>query len=79
MFGLFTVLYGVVMILNATSILNDHRFLSQLKLPLASEHRQRLSPSRQRIAETISATRMVFEVPLIVINICYILYEVFLG
>lgn len=79
MFGIFTLLYSVVFLLNGIVILNDERFLSRVKLPLASEYRFHLNAGSQRMVELINVMRAIFEIPLIIANICYILYEICLG
>lgn len=79
MFGLFTLIYSAIFFLNGVIILNDKRFLSRIKLPLSHENSKYLGPSRQSIISLINTTRTVFQIPLIVINVVCIVYEIFLG
>jgi hypothetical protein len=48
-------------------------------LPLDQEYKIYLGPARLRIVEMINALRTVFEIPLLIINLFCILYEIFLG
>lgn len=79
MFGLLSLVYSFIFFLNGVIILNNKRFLSRIRLPLAPENRMYLSPQRQKIVDMINAARAVFEIPLLVINILCIVYEIFLG
>lgn len=79
MFGLFSLIYSFIFFLNGVVILNNKRFLSRIKLPLAPENRMYLSPQRQRMVDMINTIRAVFEIPLLVINTLCVVYEVFLG
>lgn len=79
MFGIFTLLYSIVFFLNALVILHDKRFLTHIRLPLSAEHRAYIGPRRQKIVDIINTVRTVFELPLIIINLVYIIYEIFLG
>jgi len=48
-------------------------------LPLAEEHRVSLSPTKRKIVDSIKAIRTVCEVPLIAVNVFFIIYELLLG
>lgn len=76
MFGLISLLYSVILVLNAFVILDDRRFLSRIGLPLRKEHRSVLSPTCIKIVEVIAVVRTL-EVPLIAANILFMVYELF--
>lgn len=79
MFGLFSLAYAIVFLLNSAVILNERRFLDRVCLPLSPEHRSRLGPGARKIVEFINAIRTVFELPLIALNVFFIVYELLLG
>ncbi|KAI5168416.1 immediate early response 3-interacting protein 1 [Pancytospora epiphaga] len=79
MFGLLSLFYSFIFFINGLVILNDKRFLSRIKLPLAPECRLRISPERQKIVDIINGLRAVFEFPLLALNLFCILYEICLG
>lgn len=76
MFILLSLLYSVVLFLNAFVILDNRRFLSRVGLPLSTEHRQLLPPASKKVVEIISIVRAL-ELPLIALNILFIIYELF--
>ncbi|AHL30150.1 Yos1-like protein [Encephalitozoon intestinalis ATCC 50506] len=79
MFSLMSVVYGVLFLLNSIVILDEKRFLSRVGLPLSPEARGILGPSRKKVVDLIRAIKTVMKIPLIVLNIMCITYEVFLG
>ncbi|ORD94268.1 hypothetical protein ECANGB1_2795 [Enterospora canceri] len=79
MFGVFSILYAVVLFLDAVVILDNRRVLTCLRLPLDKEHRATLSPIRRRLVEMIVGVRTVVEFPLLFLNCLYIIYELFMG
>ncbi|EOB11680.1 Protein transport protein YOS1 [Nosema bombycis CQ1] len=79
MFGLFSILYGFLLLANAIVILDDKRFLTRVCLPLSPEHRGKLGENRRKIVDLINAVRTVMKIPLIVLNIICIVYELLLG
>lgn len=79
MFGLFKMFYGFLLLSNAVVILDDKRFLSKIGLPLAPENRKYLGETRARIVDMINGMRVILRIPLIVINLICIFYEILLG
>ncbi|ELA41891.1 uncharacterized protein VICG_01075 [Vittaforma corneae ATCC 50505] len=76
MFGLISLLYSVVLILNAFIILDDRRFLSRIGLSLRKEHRSALHPTNRKIVEVIAMVKTL-EIPLVAANILFMIYELF--
>lgn len=76
MFFLLSLLYSIALIINSVVILDERRFLNKLKLPLSKIHRSSLPPANQKIVEIISILRTL-ELPLIVVNILFVVYEMF--
>jgi immediate early response 3-interacting protein 1 len=79
MFGLFTMFYGFLLLGNAVVILDDKRFLSRIGLPLAQENRKFLGEKRQKMVDMINSIRVVLRIPLIILNIICIFYEILFG
>lgn len=79
MFGLMSVLYGILFMLNSVVILDEKRFLSRIGLPLSAEASRSLGPGRKKLVDLIKAVRTVVRIPLIAANTTCILYEAFLG
>lgn len=79
MFGLLSLAYAMVFLLNSVVILNERRFLNRVCLPLSSEYRNHLGSGAKKVVEFINAIRTVFEIPLIAFNIFFIAYELLLG
>lgn len=79
MFGLTSIMYGVLFTLNALVILDEKRFLSKIGLPLSPESRNILGPGRKKLVDLLRAIRVVMVIPLILLNIVFMLYELFLG
>lgn len=79
MFGLLSLLYAFSFFANGIVILNQTRFLNKICLPLDEEHRNMLSPAKRKIVDSIKTIRTVCELPLIALNIFFIIYEMLLG
>ncbi|KAH9410828.1 yos1-like protein [Ordospora pajunii] len=79
MFGIMTIAYGALFLLNAVVILDDRRFLSRVGLPLSPDARHTLGPSRKKMVELVRAVKTVTKIPLIILNTLCITYEIFLG
>ncbi|CCI73978.1 ECU09_0925 [Encephalitozoon cuniculi GB-M1] len=79
MFGLMSVVYGTLFLLNSIVILDEKRFLSRVGLPLSPEARNALGPTRKKMVDLIRAVRTVMKIPLVVLNIVFIAYEAFFG
>lgn len=79
MFGLFKMFYGFLLLANAVVILDDKRFLSKIGLPLAQENRKFLGETRARIVDMINGMRVIMRIPLIIVNLLCIFYEIILG
>ncbi|WUR02900.1 protein transport protein YOS1 [Vairimorpha necatrix] len=79
MFGLFTMFYGFILLANSVVILDDKRFLSKIGLPLGQENRSLLGEKRQKVVDMINGIRTVLRIPLIIVNIICIIYELLLG
>ncbi|KAK3337422.1 Yos1-like protein [Cercophora scortea] len=76
-------IYVSCLLINAIAILSEDRFLARIKLSPTS-HDPAFGQSadtsvRYKIITLISSVRTVMRVPLIVINILIILYELVLG
>lgn len=71
--------YGFLLLGNAIVILDDKRFLSKMGLPLAQEHRNLLGEKRRKLVDMINGIRTILRIPLIIVNIICILYELLLG
>lgn len=70
--------YGFLLIGNALVILDDKRFLSKIGLPLSQEHRNFLGEKRKKIVDLLNGLRTVLRIPLIIVNILCIIYELLL-
>lgn len=79
MFGLLSLAYAIIFMLNSIVILNEKRFLNRVCLPLSSEHRSYLDKRLSKVVDFLNAVRTVFEIPLIALNIFFIVYELLLG
>ncbi|EQB61610.1 protein transport protein [Vairimorpha apis BRL 01] len=67
MFGLFKMFYGFLLLANAVVILDDKRFLKFL------------GETRARIVDMINGMRVIMRIPLIIVNLLCIFYEIILG
>jgi hypothetical protein len=79
MFGILSLIYSFSFLANGIVILNQNRFLNKICLPLGEQHRNMLSPAKRKIVDLIKAVRTVCELPLIALNIFFIIYEILLG
>lgn len=79
MFGLLSLVYSFAFLANGIVILNQNRFLNKICLPLSEEHRATLSPTKRKVVDSIKTIRTVCEVPLIALNVFFIVYEILLG
>lgn len=79
MFGLFTFFYAFILLANCVVILNEKRFLRRVGLPLDSDSRKFLGMSRLKLVDLLRLTRTMLRIPLIVINIVCICYEMMFG
>lgn len=79
MFGIFSLLYAIVLGINAIVILDEKRVLEPLGLSFEKNIHKESSHIRQRIVDLIILIRTIFEFPLLIINTFFILYEIFLG
>lgn len=79
MFGFFTLLYACILFSNSIVILNEKRFLRRVGLPLDPEARKYLGKTSLKIVYLLKIARTMMRIPLIVLNIVCILYEVFFG
>ncbi|EIJ89198.1 immediate early response 3-interacting protein 1 [Nematocida parisii] len=74
MFGLGAILYTFTMLGNSVCILNEERFLDNLGITRKSEN----AVVRQ-LSELIRTIKTLSFIPLIVINILFIIYWLILG
>lgn len=79
MFGVFKLAYALIMLVNSMVILNEKRFLRKVGLPLDHEARKCLGHTRAKVARLLRIIRTTTRIPLIILNIVCILYEIFLG
>lgn len=80
MFGLlFKLIYALIMFGNSVVVLNERRFLRKVGLPLDPDARKGLGVTSLKIVNLLRITRTMMRIPLIVLNIACILYEVFFG
>ncbi|KAI5189817.1 immediate early response 3-interacting protein 1 [Nematocida minor] len=74
MFGIETILYTFTMLGNSICILNEDRFLSNLGISRKSDH-----ATIRQLSELIRTVKTLSFIPLIVINILFIIYWLLLG
>lgn len=79
MFGIFRLFYSLIFLCNSIVILDQSRFLKKIGLSLEYTNRTRISGMQLKIIEVIRAIRTVCGIPLIVLNIIGIFYEIVLG
>jgi immediate early response 3-interacting protein 1 len=79
MFGLMSIFEGILFLLNVILILNERRFLSRVGLPLSPEARGKLGPTRKKATDLIRAVKTVMKIPVIVLNVMYIFYQLAVG
>ncbi|KCZ74138.1 hypothetical protein H311_04898, partial [Anncaliia algerae PRA109] len=74
--SLFTLFYAFIFFFNALTILNNQRFLRRIGLPLDPEATSKLSPTRSKIVDLLKIFRGLMIIPLIILNILAIIYEI---
>ncbi|KAJ3068589.1 hypothetical protein HDU98_008262 [Podochytrium sp. JEL0797] len=77
-----TLFYVVVLIVNAIAVLNEQRFLARLGLSESAYANSNFGNEQSitlKVINLISAVRTLLRIPLIVVNILIIVYEVILG
>ncbi|KAI3620315.1 hypothetical protein CBS9595_002282 [Malassezia furfur] len=83
MLGLGTIFYMALLLINAIAILNEERFLNRVGWSNNSRSMSFDTDSeagvKTRLVNLISAVRVLLRIPLIVVNILVIIYELILG
>lgn len=89
MFGFGKLLYVIVLCVNGVAVLSEDRFLNRIgwgsllgAAQLQSQYGVKQGGEgsiKQRMVTLISATRTLMRLPLIVVNILIIMYELILG
>ncbi|AXA49773.1 integral membrane protein required for ER to golgi transport [Malassezia restricta] len=85
MLGLGTIFYVALLLVNSIAILNEERFLSRIGWSTNPRSLSSLdagdgdSGVKQRLIHLISAVRVLLRIPLIIINVLVIIYELILG
>ncbi|KAI3628486.1 hypothetical protein CBS14141_000189 [Malassezia furfur] len=83
MLGLGTIFYTALLLINAIAILNEERFLNRVGWSNNSRSMSFDTDSdagvKTRLVNLISAVRVLLRIPLIVVNILVIIYELILG
>ncbi|RGB30736.1 Yos1-like protein [Rhizophagus diaphanus] len=74
------IIYVILLVINAIAILNEERFLARIGM---SSHLEPgygdVTSFKSKIINLISAVRTLMRIPLIVLNILVIIYEILLG
>ncbi|TPX47878.1 hypothetical protein SeLEV6574_g02388 [Synchytrium endobioticum] len=85
-FGLGTVFYVSVLLINAIAVLHEERFLARIGFTAASTSHQPggfgdpQQPSvKARLIILIGAVRTLLRIPLVIVNVLIIIYELLLG
>ncbi|CDK29266.1 unnamed protein product [Kuraishia capsulata CBS 1993] len=86
MFGLGTLFYSCLFVVNAIAVLSEDRFLNRIgwgssgAVATGFEFQQPGDTNvKSRLVNLISATRTLLRIPLIAINMVVIVYELVLG
>ncbi|GMM34577.1 Yos1 protein [Saccharomycopsis crataegensis] len=79
MMGLGKLLYVVVLLVNAVAVLSEDRFLNRIGWGSSGKQFQNDVSVKGRMINLISATRTLLRIPLILVNVIIILYELILG
>ncbi|PKI84567.1 hypothetical protein MVES1_001799 [Malassezia vespertilionis] len=84
MLGLGTIFYVILILVNGIAVLNEERFLSRVGWSTNSRSMQQdLDMSepgvKARLISLIGAVRVLLRIPLIIVNIVVIFYELILG
>lgn len=74
MFGIFSIVYILVMLANAACILNEERFLCNIGIGKNSSH-----ATLRQLAEIIRVVKTICTIPLILLNTLFIVYEILFG
>lgn len=87
MFGLGGLFYAALFFINAVAVLSEDRFLARIGWTAqptqspgfydASQGQQ--SEVKARLVSLITATRTLLRIPLVIVNVLVILYELVLG
>jgi hypothetical protein len=75
-------LYIIILLINAVAILSQDRFLARINLSQARDPGFGVDPessAKGRIVHLISSVQTLLRVPLIVVNVLIIAYELVLG
>ena len=70
------IFYIALLLINAVAVLNEQRFLAQIGLASANADPQSF---RYKVITLIQAVRTLLRIPLVVVNIMVIVYELLLG
>ncbi|KAJ2509409.1 hypothetical protein GGI11_005892, partial [Coemansia sp. RSA 2049] len=80
MFGFGTLLYVIILLLNAVAILNEERFLARIGWARNSAELYGDTESvKAKLINLISAVRTLMRIPLIIVNVVVIAYALVLG
>ncbi|KAL4402628.1 COPII-coated ER to Golgi transport vesicle protein [Malassezia pachydermatis] len=85
MLGLGTIFYTSLLLINGIAILNEERFLSKVGWSTSSRGMNGFDTPgqeasvKQRMIHLIGAVRVLLRIPLIIVNILVIFYELVLG
>lgn len=83
MLGLGTIFYTALLLINAIAILNEERFLNRVGWSNNSRSMSFDTETdagvKARLVNLISAVRVLLRIPLIIINLLVIIYELILG
>ncbi|KAJ3297053.1 Yos1-like protein [Rhizoclosmatium globosum] len=77
-----TLFYVSVLLVNAIAILNEQRFLARIGLSEQAYQQSNFGNEQTvtlKVINLISAVRTLLRIPLIVVNILIIVYELILG
>lgn len=84
MFGLGKLVYVILLIVNGIAVLSEDRFLNRIGWGTSSNNNQfnqfdEASSIKTRLVNLIGAIRTLLRVPLIIVNVVVILYQLVLG
>ncbi|ODV73611.1 Yos1p [Cyberlindnera jadinii NRRL Y-1542] len=80
MFGLGRLFYVILLLVNAVAVLNEERFLNRLGfLNSQPAFGQPETTALSRLMNIVSSVQTVMRMPLIIVNVVVILYELILG
>jgi hypothetical protein len=78
LYGFGTLIYVSILLVNAIAILHEERFLQKIGLT-ANTITNDPNSIQARLVAIISSVRMLLKLPLIVLNVIVIVYELALG